>query len=230
MFFHPQTFEKTTEGKARAVRHKLADDFERNNYRAQNKESVVETYAPYQRAIAHPSLEGRERKKRKINHQNESSVGFGGGGEGEQRGHGRQGNATRLRCNNASGSDGAACNLKCNVCNLPGGENGNKKRCRASRSPVQEEDRGKHTLTQERNSSLSAINCDCTQTPLYMLNLKPEYSLNGTFQYSVIFQEQNGGISYELDRLAFEDGLKWPFVRSGLPTQYINTITNRLHD
>lgn len=56
VFFYPQTFEKTTEGKARTVRYKLADDFERNNYQAEYKELGVETYALYQRGIADPSL------------------------------------------------------------------------------------------------------------------------------------------------------------------------------
>lgn len=56
VFFHPQTFEKTTEGKARTVRYKLADDSERNNYPAHYKELVVETYALYQRDISHPSV------------------------------------------------------------------------------------------------------------------------------------------------------------------------------
>lgn len=55
MFFHPQTLEKTTEGKARTARYKLADNFERNNYQAQYKELVVETYALYQRDISDPS-------------------------------------------------------------------------------------------------------------------------------------------------------------------------------
>ena len=49
VFFHPQTLAKTTEGKARTVRHKLAVNFERNNYQAHYKELVVETYALYQR-------------------------------------------------------------------------------------------------------------------------------------------------------------------------------------
>lgn len=61
MFFHPQTFEKTTEGKARTVRYKLADNFERNNYQAQYKELVVETYALYQRDISDPSLRGEKK-------------------------------------------------------------------------------------------------------------------------------------------------------------------------